>query len=144
MKEAAVSTASECFRRTEKYYRLELRAGACELEWLLPVPELLLRLLPRFPLCETTPDEEGREADFMREEPDDPDLLADRSETEVDDLRELPELPNEGSDADLLLTSFSGLLSGEVEILLLPSGALLPPETSLLRPEDVTVPGRCV
>ena len=50
--------------KNENHYLLEARAGACDPEWLLPVPELL-RLLPRFPLCETAPDEDEREADFM-------------------------------------------------------------------------------
>jgi hypothetical protein len=51
--------------KNENHYLLEARVDACDPEWLLPVPELLLRLLPRFPLCETAPDEDEREADFI-------------------------------------------------------------------------------
>jgi flagellar biosynthesis regulator FlbT len=58
-----------------------------------------------------------------------------------DDLWETPGLFVEGTDSGLLLTSFAVLFSREVETFLLSEVEFLP-ETSLLLPDDVTVPGR--
>jgi hypothetical protein len=82
------------------YLREDL-AGAWDLELLFAAPEWLLRLLLRFPLCELTPGEDERDADFRPVEPEDPDLLAGRLETVAGDLREAPELFTEGEEFTL-------------------------------------------